>query len=239
MAPNKAISTDRSSNTTNVMSSHDVSPSVLNRQLPTRESSAEPHPKRKKGEPDADTPTIISRAASGTYSRLEDVISDIKAVCSAMLDELHLPNGAARTQYTPIPTSISDMATRVKVFRATAEHILEGEKAHRSRKNSSHREEVADAAKPMTNGTTSGSTVTQLSTSPGDNKVVLTLYGNASGAKQFFSSLQQSVKAIDGTTDIVQPLREAGLPNWDQYDTDCAAPSSWPHRREETRSDNG
>lgn len=195
------------------MSSHDVSPSVLDRQLPVRESSAEPHPKRKKGEPDVDTSTIISRAASGTYSRLEDVLSDVKAVCSAILDELHLPNEAARTQYVPIPTSTSEMATKVKVFRATAEHILEGEKAHRDRKDSSHMEEVADAAKPMTNGTTSGSAVTQLSTRPGDNKVVLTLFGNASGAKQLFSSLQQSVETISGTTDVVQPLREAGLPN--------------------------
>jgi hypothetical protein len=211
--PIKLLSLNRSTNATNMMSSHDVSPSVLNRQLPARESSAEPHPKRKKGEPDADIPTIISRAASGTYSRLEDVIIDIKAVCLAMLDELHLPNGAARTQYTPIPTAISEMATKVKVFRATAEHILEAEKAHWDRKNSSHREEVADTAKPMTNGTTSESAVTQLSTSPGDNKAVLTLFGNASGAKQLFSSLQQSVKATDGTTDMVQPLREAGLPN--------------------------
>jgi hypothetical protein len=130
-----------------------------------------------------------------------------------MLDELHLPNGAARTQYTPIPTSITEMATKVKVFRATAEHILEGEKAHQDRKDSLHKGDVADAAKPMTNGSTSGNAVTQLSTSPGDNKAVLTLFGNASGAKQLFSSLQQSVKAIDGVTDVVQPLREAGLPN--------------------------
>jgi hypothetical protein len=213
MSFNKAVSTDRSSNTTNLISSYDVSSSVLNRQLPTRESSAEPHPKRKKGEPDTDTSSIMSRAASGAYSKLEDVISDVKAACLAMLDELHLPNEAARTQYTPIPTSISEIATKVKVFRATAEHILEGEKAHRDRKNSSHGEEVVDAAKPMTNGTTSGSTVTQLTTSPGDNKVVLTLFGNAPGAKQLFSSLQQSVKSIDSTTDVVQPLREAGLPN--------------------------
>ena len=207
------VSIHRSSNTTNMISSHDVSSSVLNRQLPTRESSAEPHPKRKKGEPDADTSTIISRAVSGTYSRLEDIISDIKVVCSTMLDELHLPNGAARTQYTPIPTSITEMATKVKVFRATAEHILEGEKAHQDRKVSLQNGEVADAAKSMTNGTTSGNAVTQLSTSPGDNKAVLTLFGNASGAKQLFSSLQQSVKATDGITDVVQPLREAGLPN--------------------------
>jgi hypothetical protein len=200
------------SNSTNPISSHDLSPSVLNRKLPTRESSAEPHPKRKKGELEVDTPTIVSRVALGIYSNLEDVIFDVKTVCSAMLDELHIPNGAARTQYAPISPSIADMATKVKVFRAMAEHILEGENAHRDRKNPSHKEEVVDATKPVTNGTTSGSTVTQLSTSPGDNKVVLTLYGNASGAKQLFSSLQQSVKAMDGTTDIVQPLREAGLP---------------------------
>lgn len=194
------------------MYSHDLSPSVLNRELPMRESSAEPHPKRKKGEPDTDASTIISRAVSGAYSNLEDIIRDVKVATSAILDELNLPNGAARTQYTPTPTSISEVATKVKVFRVTAEHILEGEKAHRDRKNSSHKEEVADAATPMTNGTTSGSTVTRLSTSPGDNRVVLTLYGNAPGPKQLFSSLQQSVKAMDGITDVVQPLREAGLP---------------------------
>lgn len=193
--------------------SYDITPSVLTRQLSIREASAEPHPKRKKAESDTDVPTIISRAASGTYSKLDDVLSDINNVCSAMLEELHLPNGAARTQYTPILPSVSELATKVKVFKLTAEHILEGEKAHRDRKSSRHAEKVVDLAKPLTNGATSGSTVTQLSTSPGDNKVVLTLFGNAPGAKQLFSSLQQSVKAIDGATDVVQPLREAGLPN--------------------------
>jgi hypothetical protein len=51
--------------------------------------------------------------------------------------------------------------------------------------------------------------VTKL-TASGDDRVVLTLYGNApNGPKQLFSSLQEQV----GEVGVAPPLREAGLPN--------------------------
>jgi hypothetical protein len=63
------------------------------------------------------------------------------------------------------------------------------------------------------NGNVSSKAITQLTPSQGTNKMVLTLFGNAPGPKQLFSSLQESIKTSGGMRDVTQPLREAGLPN--------------------------
>lgn len=70
-----------------------------------------------------------------------------------------------------------------------------------------------DTARPLTNGISPTSNGTIVTTVKEDAKKVLTLFGNAPGPKQLFSSLQQNVKAADGRTDLTQPLREIGLPN--------------------------
>jgi hypothetical protein len=162
---------------------------------------------------DSDGTTIISRAAAGIYTNLEDVVSDVKAACSNVLDELQPPDDTARTQYTPVSTSITELASKVNAFQMLAEDIMEGEKAHHRRKLSIHPNQSEKATESLRNGTVLPNDVTQLTNGGGNNKMVLTLFGNATGGKQLFSSLQQPVKTLDGSTDVTQPLREAGLPN--------------------------
>ncbi|KAI9743224.1 MAG: hypothetical protein M1818_003070 [Claussenomyces sp. TS43310] len=192
-----------------VLKSYDTSPSILNRQIPTRESSTEPQAKRQRSE----AASIIARASSEVYSSLEDVMTDVKTVCSAMLEELRLPSEAVRTQYSPMPTQSSELASRITIFKKKTEDILRFEKAREALKASPHTEKVAESTRSLTNGTSASKSVTQLTTTPGENKLVLTLYGNAPGAKQLFSSLQEPVKVPGGRSDVTQLLREAGLPN--------------------------
>ena len=185
----------------------------MNWQLPARASSIEPSPKRKKSEPFNDVSTINGRANAGVYSSLEDVLNDVNTACVAILGDLCLPNGSARTQYTPISPDDAELASRISIFRQNTERMIQVQKVLYHRKSSIQRDGAVDTA-IMTNGNVS-KTITQLTPNQGANKMVLTLFGNAAaaGPKQLFSSLQESIKTFGGMKDVMQPLREAGLPN--------------------------
>jgi hypothetical protein len=185
---------------------------VLNRSLPTRKASTEPQSKRSKADTNTGVSTILTRASSGEYSSLDDVISDVKVAATAVYEELRLPSSAARTQYTPIPPEASELASKVVIFRKRAEEILQKDRALEGHKAAEQSDKVSEDSKALINGALSSKTYTQLSTGSEDNRLVLTLFANAPGPKQLFSSLQETLRISDGRTDVTQPLREAGLP---------------------------
>lgn len=187
----------------------DTTPSILERSLSKQADSKEPQAKRAKSD---DTSTILARAATNAYSSLDDIVSDIKVASDTLIDELQLPDGSNRSQYTPLSPRESQLATHITLFIKKAEDLVQRQKAQDEMKSAREEpEKSANMSSFLMNGN-SPKPSTQISTTPGDHKLVLTLYGNAPGAKQLFSSLQETVKMPNGTIKAPQPLREIGLP---------------------------
>lgn len=147
------------------------------------------------------------------YSTLDDVVSDAKAASTSLTDELQLPNGSTRAHNTPMSVRESQLVTNINLFTKKAEDLAHRQKVQDEFKSTKEeREQSPNVLSYPTNGT-SPKASTQISMTPGEHKVVLTLYGNAPGPKQLFSSLQETAKMPNGTIRVPQPLREVGLPN--------------------------
>jgi len=197
-----------------IQSSHDTTPSILTRSLPDRTPSAEPQAKRQKAEGRTEAPSsIMTRVLSRTYNSIDDILNDIDSAVSDMMDKLQLPNGTARNQYIPIPTAQSELSMKVSAFKKRAHELVHREKVAKEKLKNGRLDGTTNNGSYIPNGGLGSSAVTQINANSSDNKLVLTLYGNAPGPKQLFSSLQMPTQ-IDGEGKaIVQPLREAGLPN--------------------------
>ncbi|RFU28395.1 hypothetical protein B7463_g7935, partial [Scytalidium lignicola] len=191
-------------------SSYDTSPSILNRQLPDRSSSTEPHAKRQKSEPPFEQSSILARCSGTAYSDLDDVLHDIDAAVSDILESLQLPNGAA--QSTPVSPTKIELSTNLSAFKKKAHELVQNEKASRETKHPSgtNGPVVTDI---YTNGGLGSGAFTRINASSADNRMVLTLYGKGPGgtARQMFSSLQIP-KKIAGEN-VFESLREIALPN--------------------------
>lgn len=120
-----------------------------------------------------------------------------------------MPNG--RAQYiTPSPSE-TELSAKVSALKNRAHELVRREKARTEKKTNVLPNGVMRNGIYSINGGLGANAVTQINANSNDNRVVLTLYGSAPGPKQLFSSLQMLVK-VDGE-DVIQPLREAGLPN--------------------------
>lgn len=171
----------------------------MTRQIPDHHTS-EPQVKKQKGEEINEPRTnILDRAKANNYKDLDHVLEDIDAATADIIDILQLPNGAS--QYVPIPASQSELSIKVKAFKQRAHDLVRRERSATKGE---------DAA--MKNDSVTGAAI-QVNANSEENRVVMTLYGNAGGAKQLFSSFQIPTKIAGESKDMIQPIREAGLPN--------------------------
>ncbi|KAG9228569.1 hypothetical protein BJ875DRAFT_477129 [Amylocarpus encephaloides] len=194
-----------------ILKESDTTPSILTRLLPRRASSVEPQAKRQKAEDvSLDQTTIAMRAASGVYQKLSDVLDDVDAAVADIEEKLQLPNAFSQNQYVPISLSQSDFGLRISAFKKRAHEIVRREESSKAQKNASQTgNPVNDYA---TNGSMGNHGCAQINAGAADNKMVLTLFGNAPGPKQLFSSFQIP-RNVDGEGGVLAPVRQAGLPN--------------------------
>ena len=196
--------------------SSDTTPSILRRPIQLRHSSGSPQAKRHKaedGEDSDDSETnIMTRFEANEYTTLEEVLQDIDTTATSIMDKLQLPNGAARNQFRPAPQHETELILKVKNFKQRAHELV-----RRETMAAEQRVPGVNGQTKFGNHTTNGSlgsgAFTQINANGDDNKMVLTLYGNAPGPKQLFSSLQIPSKVSGENRDILQSIREAGLPN--------------------------
>ncbi|RDW78332.1 hypothetical protein BP5796_06184 [Coleophoma crateriformis] len=186
-----------------ILKCHDITPSILNRQLPERTLAAEPHAKRQKAEDSSETNTILTRLSSNAYSDGDSVLEDIDAAASDIISALQLSNG--RSPYSIMSAAQTELAKNIAAFKKRAHDLV------RREKNLAKASKGLNGAKEPKSYPSNDISGNQKSTGLKENRTVLTVYGSAPGQKQVFSGLQKSTK-VDGI-DIVVPLREAGLPN--------------------------
>ncbi|PQE28084.1 hypothetical protein CJF32_00005852 [Rutstroemia sp. NJR-2017a WRK4] len=194
-----------------VLKSHDPSPSILTRPLPERAPSAEPQTKRPKPDDAIDSPSIASKSAANKYAVVDEVLKDIDAAASDIIERLQLSNGANRNQYIPVPSNQSELSMKILAFKKRAHELVQREKVLMGQQKDVAVNQALNAGHYLSNQNLGSGTNAHANVGAEDGKAVLTLFGNAPQAKHLFSSLQIPAK-IDGE-DIVQPLREAGLPN--------------------------
>lgn len=212
----------------------DTVPSVLNYHIPSSsDSSEEPESKRKKLTEDV---TIASRLRSGSYHSLEALQSDVDkvtSILSAIKPGSRPLNGVPQGRTMPLTTEERKTVARILGFKQLLNNLLLREK---SRKAS-----VLEDRKPTENSKEEDDNTNQSTPVAGKvaaeqrgDRVVLTLHGGTSNAKQMFSSLPIPIKTDEKLqsdvsqqpklkgctvdpdtpmlTDINIPVRETQLP---------------------------
>lgn len=157
--------------------------------------------------------SILTRLSSDAYKHVDEVLEDIDIAVADVMDKLQLPNGSSRNQCIPVPSTQSEISMKVTSFKQRAHELVRREKSAAEKKSAAGINGTSSINNYNPNSGLSSNTFTQINVSAADNKMVLTLYGNAPGPKQLFSSLQIPTKVTGEQKDILQTLREAGLPN--------------------------
>ena len=193
--------------TTDLKSSQDTTPSILTWSLSDRPSSTEPEAKRHKPEDGSETKsTILTRQASNTYKTVDDVLRDVDTAVADIKDMIR-PASMGPRNHQPE----TEISMKVTAFKQRAHELVRRGKAAGERKKTTSPANGTAASFTKIGGIGSNS-VTQINANLGDNKMVLTLYGNAPGPKQLFSSLQIPTKLDGESRDLIQSLRDAALP---------------------------
>jgi hypothetical protein len=141
--------------------------------------------------------------SSNTYTSLDDVLKDIDTAVSAVKEKLQAPNGVVFTE-----RSQSEVSTKASAFKKRAHELVAREKAFSA---TSKANGTANTSNNRMNGNLGVKASTEINVGSTNSKMVLTLYGNAPGPKQLFSSFQ--AEDVGGEKkDLVQTLRRAPLP---------------------------
>ncbi|TVY41889.1 hypothetical protein LOCC1_G005126 [Lachnellula occidentalis] len=188
-----------------VLKAHDIVPSILSHPLPQRESS-EPEAKRHKAEDGSETQSstsILTLVSSNVYTGLDDVLKDIDIAVSAVKENLQMPTDVVRNEQ-----SQAELLMKASAFRKRAHELVAREEAFSA---ASRVNGVASTSNSRANSSSAVKASTEINVGSTNTKTVLTLYGNAPGPKQLFSSFQ--TEDTNGEKrELVQTLRRAPLP---------------------------
>ncbi|MBE7180881.1 MAG: hypothetical protein INR71_06675, partial [Terriglobus roseus] len=181
----------------------------------------------------ASSSSVSAKIKSSAYATLDEFLDDVDAAASQLLDPLTAreavqPPGT-HVRLNPLSLAETRLLTGALALKKLARKLIANERGLRH----SHRPNTPVASqdaikneKPTTNG------VIELKLESDDGgelpglggRNVLTLFGNAQGPKQLFSSLQQPSRAasvlgkrpassLDDGVDVTLPLRDELLPN--------------------------
>lgn len=178
--------------TSNTASSNDTEPSTLDRLLfiPTPDRSA----KRAKLAIATSPETIYSKVEQQAFARIEDFVLHFDAACDKLIEETRPSTEGTQWKYVPDDLEQDEMIANVQAARKLLHSLV-----------------MRDAAMMPFETTSMGTIKHEEELKPGP-KLVLTLYGNAQGHKQLFSSFQQTATDPKDVKPAMR-LRENGLPN--------------------------
>jgi hypothetical protein len=199
-----------------ILKSYDTQPSILTHAvpaLPPRSSSGEADNKRVKLAP-ADSPsTITERVQSGAYASLQALEKDVESVATEIA-----PSGSSDAPATLEETKLQ---AKVLAFQQVLKSLVEREEARSAQAQQDEAAIVATAeAVTLEDAPIKVKEEEQEDEKEPTSRTVLTLFGNAQGPKQLFSSLQQprkiapadGIPSFDASVSVTLPLREATLP---------------------------
>jgi hypothetical protein len=188
-------------------------------------TSSEPTAKRTKFNQDAPV-TIVDKLKQGHYTDLDALVKDVGLVAKVLLAPIKAKDVNVYPSPYGRPNPLSAHETRlwnaVLAFQKVLEDIVRAEKSRvaskEAAKNGVEKPAVSDATTPEVAIKTEVLDGEVLQ----NGKPVLTVFANAPGPRQLFSSFQQPVnvsgkvksKDLNASVEVVAPLRESGLPNF-------------------------
>ncbi|KAF4548618.1 Hypothetical protein D9617_26g078300 [Elsinoe fawcettii] len=176
----------------------EVGPSILNSPIPPT-SHSQSAKKVKLSEPST-VQTISEKVAESSYADLKELEVDVASICDAQIADIKRPEDGATAKFKRLSEDDVAQMQDYMSLKSTVKDLVAQES--RTRPNLTAKD--YDAVK--TNGIKAEETQQHTSLMPSAGRTVLSLYGNAQGPKQLFSSLQD-----DAATDL--SLEELGLPN--------------------------
>jgi hypothetical protein len=195
-----------------ILRRHDTVPSILYYPLLDDSESQEPSPKKTKHV--EENRTIAEKLRACKYSTFNQINADVEFVCASLMKALKeredsLSSGPYATA-TPLSeedvTLLASIMAFQKVFKtlvgSSSIQTLSNGTAKEIKTEDANEFSVMDASKP--------------------GRPILTLFANAQGPKQLFSSFQKPIRVGDQTdgdeidigVEVTIPLRELGLPNF-------------------------
>lgn len=215
--------------------SHDSSPAIIEHLISATSNlpeSGQPPIKRAKLSTSPTIASIAAKVQKKTYSSIEDFVSDVDRVCLEVLQSTRLKgsNVEGGTQWRYLSDSLEQDRTVANLdsFKKFFNSLLVRDTRQIKTEPSydTHVDRQAERTEPDSDATVSDGRLRSLTTDTQDGRTVLTLFGNAQGHKQLFSSFQKSIPRVTATKDeqngsfkigsselAVMPIRENGLPN--------------------------
>ncbi|KAI9666387.1 MAG: hypothetical protein M1821_004323 [Bathelium mastoideum] len=207
-----------------LLKGRDTSPSILEFSLNLSDLNtpeSEPSAKRAKVSKGNRSSTIAARIAADEYLSLEEVRNDVETACSEILAS-KTRGDSTHNHARPVRASLEDgqLQSGVLSFRKLVNALLDTE----SQRLQQYKQDTTKIKSEDNDQSVFKFTDTALDDER-NGKTVLTLYGNAQGPKQLFSSLQQPVQPTrksarhkesildTGDLHVTAPLREDALPN--------------------------
>ena len=135
------------------------------------------------------------------------MLEDIDTAVADIKDKLQLPNGAARNQFIPFSASQSELSVKATAFKQRAHELIRRELAAMAGSQSLKVNGTINNSSFGANNTLGTNAFTQINANSGQNRTVLTFYGNAQGNKQLFSSLQIPTKVDGEEKKVLQTIR--------------------------------
>ncbi|EON68927.1 hypothetical protein W97_08185 [Coniosporium apollinis CBS 100218] len=218
-----------------LLKSYDTTPSLLHHPLTDkthRSTSGEPTAKRKRLSQSSEPTSIAARLQEGTYSSLDELVEDVDAASSALLEPLKAREAAKSPgkgskhdrptpEHSPQDTRL---ITGTLAFKKVLNDIILRRSQIKPRVTATRTEPGSVNKSPaLTNGIKEEPAARDFADALKDGRTVLTLYANAQGPRQLFSSLQTPTRVgpspdtpssnLDIAVGVTLPLPEDSLPN--------------------------
>ncbi|QDS71534.1 hypothetical protein FKW77_005269 [Venturia effusa] len=211
-----------------VLSDYDTTPSILDfnvaAELKKTSASSEPSTKRTKFNQDAPA-TIADKLQQGHYTNLDALVRDVDTVVDAILAPIRAKEVNPYPSPYGRPNPLSPEEMRLRNAALALQKVL-GNMVDAEGSRMALIEDAQNGAAKTANGhTMSPDVAVKAEVIDGDilqnGKSVLTLFANAPGSRQLFSSFQEPVTVEaknrskeNASVEVIVPLRESGLPNF-------------------------
>jgi hypothetical protein len=206
------------------LSSHDTSPSILEYPLDDLESTGERSAKRPKLVAGTPTRTIASALSEGNYESLEALVDQVDRVCEKLVQPLKEREAAILSgpqgRHGQLESHDKDLWAAVLAFQTILGDIVKGENRKQEQLDKATSTNEDEAKDESDQAGEPGADETDIFNS---GCPVLSIFANAQGPKQLFSSFQRPVQvggadgdasSFDTSVEVTLPLRESVLPNF-------------------------
>ncbi|KAL8664143.1 MAG: hypothetical protein Q9202_003327 [Teloschistes flavicans] len=193
-----------------LLKSHDITPSILNREIPSS-STESPDAKRMKLHPSLESKSIASLVQLGAYKSIDDLSRDLDTVTSSVIEEIRskvigseASNGTQRKDVHH-PDIVRAAALRQEFDRIILRELIQRPSLMAHGNTLDHSPKVEDGT--MTTPSTKSN-----EGDPGEvhHNTVLTLFGGSGQPKQLFASLKESHLGLNHED---TKMTDIGLPN--------------------------